>query len=61
MAQGSSDVFDEESSGGSVPPTPKRSRVGDETKRYRPNEETTEVIQVSRRERATLLQEFQRN
>jgi hypothetical protein len=35
--------------------------VGEETKRYRPNEDTTEVIQVSRRERSTLLQEFQRN
>jgi hypothetical protein len=60
VAQGSSDIFDGVSSGDSSPPTTKRFRVGEETKRYRPDEETTAVIKVSRRERATLLQEFRR-
>jgi hypothetical protein len=59
--QGSSDIFDEVSSGDSSPPTTKRSRVGEEVKRYRPDEETTEMLKVSRRERATLLQAFKRD
>jgi hypothetical protein len=62
VSQGSSDIFDELSSGDSDPPTSKRLRLGEETKRFRPNEDSMDVmIQVSRRERATLLQEFQRN
>jgi hypothetical protein len=62
VAQGSSDIFDEESSGDSNPPISKRSRLSEETKHYRPNDETSDVlIQVSRRERAILLKEFQRN
>jgi hypothetical protein len=62
VAQESSDIFDEHSTGDSDPPTPKRLRLGEETKRFRPNEDTMDVlIRVSRRERATLLKEFQRN
>jgi hypothetical protein len=43
-------------------PIPKRLRPIDETKRFRPCEEdgVDTLIQVSRRERATLLREFQR-
>jgi hypothetical protein len=65
IVQGSSDIHDETdtSSSESKSSDPKRPRLSEESKRYRPNDnvEDTTQIQVTRRERATLLKEFQRN